>query len=232
MAGMPKRNGRGMVKSPRARGLCLDCDQQHDGCRGHRARTGDPCGRPVVPGLDVCRGHSGKAVEKAEAEGVLRQAATLYGLPRQVDPAVALLEEVWRTAGHVQWLADKVASLDEAGLVWGASYEKDKPLVVGGGEGAAATVEYHTEKEWRADFNLWLRLYREERKHLAAVSRDALAAGVAERQVALLEQQASNIVAVLKLVLADSRLGIAVGHDVQQVVVRQALSAMSLEGSA
>lgn len=38
-------------------------------------------------------------------------AVATYGLPREIDPSEALLEEVFRTAGHVAWIEAQVHAL-------------------------------------------------------------------------------------------------------------------------
>lgn len=56
-----------------------------------------------------------KAAARVEQEKA-KQAVETYGLPRDVDPLDALLEELHRTAGHVAWLAVEVAALEESNL--------------------------------------------------------------------------------------------------------------------
>ncbi len=82
------------------------------------ARTGERCKLPAGWGTDhnghgLCRFHGGcspggrKQAERLAAEDAV---ATL-GLPRDIEPHVALEEELWRTAGHVEWLGAEVAKL-------------------------------------------------------------------------------------------------------------------------
>ncbi len=47
------------------------------------------------------------------------RAVGLFGLPREVEPATAVLEEVHRAAGHVAWLAEVVGQLDKSQIVHG-----------------------------------------------------------------------------------------------------------------
>jgi hypothetical protein len=82
-------------------------------------RKGDrpPCALPAGwgtahPGFGPCRKHLGNtpahvaAARKEEA----RRAVAFYGLPREIDPQAALLEELHRTAGHVSYIAYHVAN--------------------------------------------------------------------------------------------------------------------------
>ncbi len=110
-----------------------------------------------------------------------------YGLSREIDPHSALLEELHRTAGHVAWLGGRVAGLDEG----------DMAGPVGGGQGGYPSIEPH----------VWIRLYQEERRHLAGVAKDCIKVGIEERRVHLAERQGEMIAQVLRGVLAD--LGVA-----------------------
>lgn len=151
----------------------------HERCPA-RNRSGDPCGHPAGWGTDhagagLCRNHGGCTPNgRRNAQTIIaRRAVATYGLPREVDPAVALLEEVARTAGHVEWLGARIREMNP-----------DAP--VSGTIGAA-----------------WLDLYRAERRHLVRVCRDAIAAGAEARRVRIAEETGAAIVAVLHAVLAD-----------------------------
>lgn len=68
----------------------------------------------------VCKMHGGKAPQALDAAARRRQdreallAVEAFGLPRLVDPHTALLEELHRTAGAVQWLGAVVADLKQS----------------------------------------------------------------------------------------------------------------------
>jgi hypothetical protein len=204
---------------------CAQCGQVHTGCTGHKKNepgAGGPCRRPCKPG-EVCMSHGGRAPQvkaararrEAEAEAA-RQVATL-GLPIDVSPTEALLQEVQWTAGHVHWLRQKVAELtdqvtgftapegseDEAeffshhpnhsrhGLVWGTTRITDK------GSGPAPgldTVESSAP-------SVWYELYVRERAHLVLVCSAALKAGVEERRVRLAESQGDLVATAIRRIL-------------------------------
>jgi len=164
-----------------------------------------------VPGLEVCRFHGANTANAraagqrrlAEAEAT-RQVATL-GLPVDISPTEALLQEVQWTAGHVHWLRSKVQELDQQvthilepedddgerelfsrhpnharhGLIWGTSKVTDKRSSDTTG---IDTIETATP-------SVWYVLYAKERQHLVAVCAAALKAGVEQRRVALAESQ-------------------------------------------
>ena len=53
-----------------------------------------------------------KAKERLELEAA-KDAVANYGLPREIDPHSALMEELWRTAGHISWVGLKIKGMDE-----------------------------------------------------------------------------------------------------------------------
>lgn len=197
---------------------CSRCDQVHPGCNGHN-RAGQPCGRPCPPG-EVCKSHGGAApqVRAARArrtqEAAALAAVHTLGLPLDISPTEALLEEVRWTAGHVHWLRQRVQELetqrthiregdegDEAislhpnharhGLVWGTTKEVDKRS---GAEPGVDTTE-------AAAPSIWYQLYVKEREHLVTVCAAALKAGVEERRVRLAEQQGDLVATAIRRIL-------------------------------
>jgi hypothetical protein len=168
---------------------------------GAKKRQGEGCCmRPAGwgtshPGTGKCKLHGGgtpnhKTAAKTE---IARQAVVTYGLPREVPPDVALLEEVHRTAGHVAWLAEVVGQLEREEVTWGLAEETDAPPGESGGGGVTT--------KHKASVNVWVQLYQQERKHLASVCRDALAAGIAERQVRLAEAQGVLLARVVQQIV-------------------------------
>ncbi|MGX1514015.1 hypothetical protein [Streptomyces collinus] len=178
----------------------------HDKC-GAKKRSGGACGQTAGwgtdhPGIGPCKLHGGMTpahVTAARNERA-RQAVVVYGLPREIDPAAALLEEVHRTAGHVAWLAAKVAEHDEEDLVWGLVEEADK----------TATEFPGRDLKHAARPNVWLDLYQRERRHLVQVSKTALDVGISERMVRLAEQQGAMLAEVIRR-SADGLLNELVG---------------------
>jgi hypothetical protein len=132
----------------------------------------------------------GEALARQQAEAAVQR----FGLPRQVDPATALLEEVWRTAGAVDWLRGQIDALEgDESLVRGTALVRR----MDGPNGTTITTEV------QPGVNLWLDLYQKERRHLANVCSQALAAGVAERQVRLAERQGEMVGALVRGLLDD-----------------------------
>lgn len=151
-------------------------------CTARSSRTGDRCKRWAVKGATVCPAHGARAPQvKAAAkrrrdEQTALAAVATYGLPRQIAPDQALLEEVHRTAGHVAWLHQLISNLDQRELTQRAENGTTSPAV-------------------------WVDLYQRERAHLVKVSASAIAAGIAERQVKLAEQQGALLAGAVQRIL-------------------------------
>lgn len=192
-------------------------------CKATAKSTGERCARQSIEGGVVCRVHGGatKAAKEAAARNVALQAAErevrTLGLPVDISPTDALLEEVRWTAGHVEWLRAKVQELDTQidaiaydpdgddepelmsrhpnharhGLVWGTTSIKDKRTDDGG---ETTTVQ-------GAGASLWYELYAREREHLVKVCAAAIRAGCDERRVRLAERQGDLVGLAIRKIL-------------------------------
>lgn len=171
-------------------------------CKARSSKTGNPCKRPPMIGQAVCGTHGGKApqniaaAERRMAEIRALEAVENFGLSREIDAKDALLEELYRTAGAVDWLHAQVLALPKEDIPWGVTQEEH----VGSGEWKGK----NTTKA--AAVNIWVQLWQEERKHLVAVSKAAISAGIEERRVKLAEQQGALLAGVIKAVLGDLEL--------------------------
>lgn len=133
------------------------------------------------PGIGSCSLHGGSTRNHVTgANGKKAEALVVtFGLPREIDPQTALLEEVHRTAGHVAYLGQVVAELRQDQLKQLDMSERfEKPAV-------------------------WVEMYERERAHLVKVAAACIGAGIAERQVRLAEEQGRQLAGVLRDVLAD-----------------------------
>ena len=139
-----------------------------------------------------CKYHGGAtdSVKQHHQKAMALEAVVTYGLPRQIDPHTALLQEVWRTYGHVTWLSSIIHNSDPNALVWGPTEEM---LQTSSQRRGAASmphgsfdVETHSGTIQAAP-SVWLQMYQKERRHLVEVCKTAIACGIAERQVRLAE---------------------------------------------
>jgi len=168
-------------------------------CTATSKQTGKRCGNYPAKGAKTCRFHgsanavskhaAAKNLEAIKAEKKLERAAATLGLSRDVSPSEALLEEVRWSAGHVEWLRERVQELEQHQLVWGKSEVKD--------------LDDTTMVTSKAQMSVWVDLYNRERDHLVKVAGAALKAGVEERRVRLAESQGALVADVIRRILND-----------------------------
>jgi hypothetical protein len=177
-----------------------------------------------------CKLHGGnspthkKGVERERA----RAAVVTYGLPKDVDPTTALLEEVQRTAGHVAWLAVKVQGLSEDELVWGVTKETtnwERNPDTEGVQSADSVVER------RAEVNAWVKLYQTERAHLARVSAAAIQAGVSERIVNVFRQVGQTYIQLIDRVMEQMDLSDAQRLALPGIMTQELRALMEPDGT-
>ncbi len=175
---------------------------------GHTAGWGTGTGR------GRCRKHGGNTrthVMAAQREE-LAEAVVTFGLPVEIEPADALLDEIHRTYGVVLFLEGEIRKLAPAELIFGTAKESARTA----GEGKGKLLERSVER--RAGVVALVRLYQSERRHWVNVSVKAIAAGIAERQVKLAEQQGALVATAIRGILED--LDVADHPDVGMVVRR------------
>lgn len=140
-----------------------------------------------------------------------------YGDPVDIDPQEALLLEVQRTAGHVEWMRQLINSFGEA------AESREEP---GGSENALA--------QWSPTLGLapsvWLQIYQEERKHLVRASQAAISAGVSERRVRVMEEQARQMAMIFKAFLMHNEMNFTPAQRlVAPKIIRELIQTDALE---
>jgi nucleotide-binding universal stress UspA family protein len=181
-------------------------------CTATAKSTGQRCGRAPVPGATVCKIHGGgsprvRAAARRRLDlAAAQQAVVTLGLPRDITPTDALLEEVRWTAGHVDWLRQRIQELEKADMTWGVVRVKD------GGDDRGTTEQ--------AGPPVWYQLYERERTHLVKVCAAAIGAGIEERRVRLAEQQGALVAEAIRRIL--SRLDLTAA---QQLLVGEVVPA-------
>lgn len=189
-----------------------DSNSKYCGAR-KRQGTGN-CTRPAGwgtthAGQGTCKLHGGAARShqtKADRLNAIAAVQT-FGLPRTVDPRQALLEEVHRTAGHVEWLRIQVASLSEEAVGWGVT------------ESSVSDKEGRSVKQ-EARAHIWVELYQKERRHLVDVCKAAISAGIEERRVRVAEQQGELLAGAIRAILGELSLTPEQAARVPEVVPR------------
>ena len=149
---------------------------------GARRKNGEPCRKFAGegtnhPGVGRCRFHLGNSKNhEAHAVRVEAQRRLIeFGQPMVIEPTEALLSVLHLSAGHLAWVRDKLAGLD------------DKTTFEG---------------------QVLMRLWNEERDRVARISKAALDAGVAERQVRLAEHYGEQLARLLSAIFEDPELGL------------------------
>lgn len=157
-------------------------------------------------GYGHCSRHGGntKTHRKAAATEQAEAAVAYYGLPREIDPHHALIEELYRTAGHVAWL-ERVIHAGHLG-------KADNPT------GRRRTVKLDQPTMGGDIPSVWLDLYERERKHLRDVAKTCISLGIEERKVKIAEQQGELFAEAIKGILTE--LGVIDRPEVPTVVRR------------
>jgi hypothetical protein len=188
---------------------CKRCGLDHDRCLAHN-QQGGPCGENPLAGQDVCHKHGGKTpVALVAAEGRVQRANAIravqhFGLPIDIDPAEALRQEIARTQGAVIWLQAHIATLDLRDIERGLEAAEQTTIPDETAETGRRVVSARTMR--RSAPSVWVRLWQDERRHLADVCVRAIACGLAEREVRLAEEQGRLMADIFRRLEADSTI--------------------------
>ena len=190
-------------------------------CGGRlRDGSGRTCRQPAGkqtdhPRYGRCHLHGGcTKTQRQHAQMLMIQdAAVLYGVPREVDPVVGLMEEYWRTLGVVEALEAMVAQLSPSEIWWGVqSIEESEAGASDGGEESLTPPERKVKSG--AALNLQVKLFNEERDRSVRIAETILKLDLEGRRVEL--DQAHLV--VLAKVLFSAELGLS--QDQLRVVAR------------
>jgi hypothetical protein len=188
-------------------------------CRGkirNGEKKGQSCNGWAIRGGNFCNKHGGQLPNvQLNAKRTRRQIAAersivMYGLPRDVAPATALLEELHRTQGHVDWLHNIIVNIDSTDdLIKGMVEEVHR-------SGTADEANWDEERIAVAE-NIWVRMYFRERKHLVEVAKTIMSLGLAQQMIAITRQQAEIFDRAIQAMLVE------LGHDINDAPVRGAI---------
>jgi hypothetical protein len=186
-------------------------------CNGRKANQDSHCKKPAGWGTDHvgygrCKLHGGATPKGKQAAAKLAAEDMVvgYGLPRDIEPQDALMEELARTAGHVAYLHELVAGLKEDELAG--------PVGTQGHSEGKTFIPKHEQ-------HIWISMYQSEREHLTRVAKSCIEAGIEERRVQLAESQGHLIATVIKGVLKE--LNVPMDERVPKVV-RKHLAAVQV----
>lgn len=161
-----------------------------------RKRT-RPCKNDAIHGGDVCRAHGG-AAPQVKARAAVRAEVMAWGLgDTHIDPGEILLRLVSQSAARVARYSRELEQLvDKHGGSLETALIGDSMMLTNSGD----TVKVGEYIRGLAE------LEARERDRCANFAAKAVAAGLAERQVRLAEQQAALIVSTIDAVLEQLQL--------------------------
>lgn len=174
-------------------------DKAYKVCGGKtRQEIASPyCTRPAGwgtdhPGFGRCKLHGGMIQDttKMQAEAALQT----YGIPIKTTAIAALEDELWRTAGHVEWLSAVVANLETT--------VSDRDT-----EGIFDWQRSANGQLWRQP-SVWVQMYQSERKHLIDVAAKLVRLGVDKERLDVIRSSGLKMASVFQAVLGDARLGL------------------------
>jgi len=149
-------------------------------CVAHRS-NGGPCTKFRMHGGTVCDTHGGTSPQvraKALQRVALADAGKQLGIAVEVDPTQALLHMLWISYGDVAFWSHLVADLKRGGVDLHGN-----GLVVTGAQGATQA-------------HVFIEQYNEAQKRAAHFAKMAKDAGIEERKVQVLEEQAQMLAEV------------------------------------
>ena len=170
---------------------------------GGKTRGGTPCVQPKGhktehPGIGRCALHGGRTpthVAKAKREAAEALAVTL-GLPIEVDPKDAILQQIHWRAGQAAWWRERVQALDPEALVWGVVKHS-------AGLGPQGPVDVTDEA---AEVSVYLAQYLAAQAALESLCIQAVKIGLDERRVKLAEQQQAELADGFRWLVHEARL--------------------------
>jgi len=167
-------------------------------CTGHRHSDGGPCGNFPPAGGNVCRSHGGaspQVIAKRRRRLALAKAGKQLGVGIEVDPTEALLHALWIAYGDLAFWSGTVT-----GLRGGAVDDLGNGLVVRGAQGASQA-------------HVYVQQYNEAQERVMRFAKMAKDAGIEERRVQLLEEQATMIAEVGRRFLAKIAIALSLTRE-------------------
>jgi hypothetical protein len=192
-------------------------DSSYAICGAKKRQTEGVCRRPAGwgtdhPGVGLCKLHGGNTRahrERAQAEIVRREAARL-GVPRDVDPAAALLELVYESAGNVEFYRDLVGQLSTTPTPPPPGADEDMPEGSRRPEGLYGPLRHQSGvPTGEAKPHVLVAMYDAERDRLKEYAATVVKVGLAERQVQVAELQAAVVARVVMALLDDPEFGLS-----------------------
>jgi hypothetical protein len=188
----------GVAGSASLRGKC-GADKKHSG-----GKCGNPAGFGTTHlGIGRCKFHGGTT--RTHVKSALKEEAVLMGCPKDMNPVDAMIWCIRITAGEVEWLTERISTVEEKNWI--------EDTVIG------------------KQVHLWVRERKEAQQRLFKFSREAIALGLAERAVKMAEMYGETLAKLLNGVLTDLQLS-KKQRALAPTVIRKHLSLMEARRSA
>jgi hypothetical protein len=164
-------------------------------CKSKRT-NGLRCKGSAMFGSNVCYFHGGAASLSKGAQTRQRvmvgteHLLNAYGGPVVVDPVSGLLQEVYRTNGHILWLQERLLTESPEALVdqlWRHAYGNATNVYRAPNQ---TETDEHFPKAYQA---VWMELYHKERAHFIKACTAAVGANAADRFARLMDAQGQLI---------------------------------------
>jgi hypothetical protein len=159
------------------------------------ARPGEPCDTCVAKPATVCRFHGAgapqvkAAVERRRQEDRARSLVAKFALPTEIHYGQALMENLWRWTGMVNYLAGKIGEFEND--------DELKQLSIGAGR----------EKFERPA--VWVEMYQTALREQRVSAKACADVGIDERLTQMVERQGQALNAVIRALAAGIFAGLA-----------------------
>lgn len=204
-------------------------------CGATTKQTGKPCQRKAGAGtnhkgIGYCSNHGGStpSQEKRAALFLATNELQVMGVPIPVHPIDAILQCVSIAAGEVQYATEQIQKLKEEDAT--GPEVSTRPLKL---EKGAEDPTHRVEDHGPITIHIWIKVRHDAMDRLTHYSKVALAAGVAERQVKLAENQAQTIAKVIRGVVTRLEAlfpGISHHPELPAIVRGELEKASAIEG--
>ena len=174
------------------------CGAPRKGGDGGTCRNGSGKGTDH-PGYGRCKWHGGNSPTHRNAAAIAhaRDAAQLFGVPREQDPITGMLETYHQTLGVLDAVEAMCMQLLPAEVTWGVVREKrvgDAPSGDGEQDGESLTPP---EREYAVSVNIWVKLLAEWHDRAFKEAEAMLRLGLDQRKIEIAASQVAAMVAVL-----------------------------------
>lgn len=193
----------------------VDSEPSYKMCGAKRRGRDEMCKRPAGwgtkhVGIGACKLHGGAAPSSNVAGQRLQLEAECerLGLPIQVSPTQAMLNEIWETAGNIQFYRLLVQQLPTHPEDDQVEFDHEGKAIWRRGAPGVYGRTYHVSgvPTGEAKPHVLVQLYNDERKHLVDVTKSAIGLGLEQRRVDLEENRAAEVFRAVTLALTSMGL--------------------------